>query len=177
MIINYSDQEIIEGKKSIFLAGPTPRGENVISWRTEACQLLENLGFDGVVYVPEYSNWKPKTDYVDQATWERVALMKATVILFWVPRKLPDMAAFTTNVEFGYWLHSGKVIYGRPDDASKIKYLDWLYQTDYHQEPYTDLESLLKASTQLANILDDEKNQEILPLKERVIVKKISKDK
>ena len=54
MIINYSDQEIIEGKKSIFLAGPTPRGENVISWRTEACQLLENLGFDGVVYVPFY---------------------------------------------------------------------------------------------------------------------------
>lgn len=177
MIINYSDQEIIEGKKSIFLAGPTPRGENVISWRTEACQLLENLGFDGVVYVPEYSNWKPKTDYVDQATWERVALMKATVILFWVPRKLPDMAAFTTNVEFGYWLHSGKVIYGRPDDASKIKYLDWLYQTDYHQEPYTDLESLLKASTQLTNILDDEKHQEILPLEERVIVKKISKDR
>ena len=40
MIINYSDQEIIEGKKSIFLAGPTPRGETVISWRTEACQLL-----------------------------------------------------------------------------------------------------------------------------------------
>ena len=109
--------------------------------------------------------------------WEREALTKATVILFWVPRKLPDMAAFTTNVEFGYWLHSGKVIYGRPDDASKIKYLDWLYQTDYHQEPYTDLESLLKASTQLANILDDEKNQEILPLKERVIVKKISKDR
>lgn len=177
MIINYSDQEIIEGKKSIFLAGPTPRGENVISWRTEACQLLENLGFDGVVYVPEYSTWKPKTDYVDQATWERVALTKATVISFWVPRKLPDMAAFTTNVEFGYWLHSGKVIYGRPDDASKIKYLDWLYQTDYHQNPYTDLESLLKASTQLANILDDEKNQEILPLEERVIVKKISKDK
>lgn len=177
MIINYSDQEIIEGKKSIFLAGPTPRGENVISWRTEACQLLENLGFDGVVYVPEYSTWKPKTDYVDQAMWEREALTKATVILFWVPRKLPDMAAFTTNVEFGYWLHSGKVIYGRPDDASKIKYLDWLYQTDYHQEPYTDLESLLKASTQLTNILDDEKNQEILPLEERVIVKKISKDR
>ena len=109
--------------------------------------------------------------------WERVALTRATVILFWIPRKLPDMAAFTTNVEFGYWLHSGKVIYGRPDDASKIKYLDWLYQTDYHQKPYTDLESFLKASTQLANILDDEKNQEILPLKKRVIVKKISKDR
>ena len=177
MIINYSDQEVIKNQKSIFIAGPTPRNGNVESWRTEACRKLEKLGFNGVVYVPEYSTWKPKEDYVDQAMWERVALTRATVILFWIPRKLPDMAAFTTNVEFGYWLHSGKVIYGRLDDASKIKYLDWLYQTDYHQKPYTDLESLLKASTQLTNILDDEKNQEILPLEERVIVKKISKDR
>lgn len=36
----------------------------------------------GVVYVPEYSTWKPKTDYVDQAMWEREALTEATVILF-----------------------------------------------------------------------------------------------
>lgn len=157
MIINYSDQEVIKGKKSIFLAGPTPRGENAISWRTEACQTLKNLDFDGIIYVPEYSTWKPKEDYVDQAMWEREALTSATVILFWVPRKLPDMPAFTTNVEFGYWLHSGKVIYGRPDDASKITYLDWLYQTDYHQKPYTDLESLLKASVELANTLEDKK--------------------
>jgi len=27
MEINYSDQKIIKGKKSIFLAGPTPRGK------------------------------------------------------------------------------------------------------------------------------------------------------
>lgn len=121
MTINYSDQEVIKGKKSIFLAGPTPRGENVASWRTEACQILEQIGFDGVVYVPEYSTWKPKEDYVDQAMWERIALTDATVILFWIPRKLPDMAAFTTNVEFGNWLHSGKAIYGRPNNASKIK--------------------------------------------------------
>lgn len=97
MIINYSDQEVIKGKKSIFLAGSTPRGENVISWRTNACQFLEKMNFNGVVYVPEYSTWKPKEDYVDQAMWERVALINATVILFWVPRKLPDMPAFTTK--------------------------------------------------------------------------------
>ena len=28
MQINYSDQPVITGKKSIFLAGPTPRKEN-----------------------------------------------------------------------------------------------------------------------------------------------------
>lgn len=31
MIINYSDQTIIKNKKSIFLAGPTPRDEKTES--------------------------------------------------------------------------------------------------------------------------------------------------
>ena len=144
MIVNYSDQEIIKGEKSIFLAGPTPRGKDIISWRNEAIKILENLGFDGIVYVPEYSSWKPKTDYVDQAMWERVGLSNANIIAFWIPRHLPDMPAFTTNVEFGYWLHSGKVVYGRPNDAEKIKYLDWLYKLDYNKEPIDSLEELLK---------------------------------
>ena len=85
------------------------------------------------------------------------------------------MAAFTTNVEFGYWLHSGKVIYGRPNDASKIKYLDWLYKVDYGKNPYSDLESLLKASISLANDLYDEQISEILPLKERNIIRTLKK--
>ena len=38
--------------------------------------------------------------------WDREGLIKASVIFFWIPRGLPDMPAFTTNVEFGYWLHS-----------------------------------------------------------------------
>lgn len=159
MLINYSDQKVIKNKKSIFLAGPTPRGEDVVSWRTEACNVLENLKFDGVVYVPEYSTWKPKEDYVDQAMWEREALMEATVIVFWIPRKLPEMPAFTTNVEFGYWLRSGKVIYGRPNDASKIKYLDWLYKLDYKKDPISDLNSLLQESIQLANDLYKESSE------------------
>ncbi len=176
MIINYSDQDVIKGKKSIFLAGPTPRGENIISWRTEACQILNQIGFDGIVYVPEYSSWKPKEDYVDQAMWERIALTNATVIIFWIPRKLPDMAAFTTNVEFGYWLHSGKVVYGRPNDASKIKYLDWLYALDYNKTPYDDLQSLLEESVQLVDNLYDQQLGEVLPLEERKIIRKLVRE-
>ncbi len=152
MKINYSDQEVIKGEKSIFLAGPTPRGENVVSWRTNAVKKLEEYGFDGVVYVPEYSSWKPKEDYVDQAMWERIALTEATTILFWIPRSLPDMPGFTTNVEFGYWLPTNKVIYGRPECASKIKYLDWLYELDYHEKPFNNLDDLLKAAITKANI-------------------------
>lgn len=47
MVINYSDQEVIKNKKSIFIAGPTPRDGNVKSWRTTACEKLNELGFDG----------------------------------------------------------------------------------------------------------------------------------
>ena len=154
MIVNYSDQEIIKGEKSIFLAGPTPREKDIISWRNEAIKILENLGFDGIVYVPEYSSWKPKTDYVDQAMWERVGLSNATIIAFWIPRYLPDMPAFTTNVEFGYWLHTGKVVYGRPNGAEKIKYLDWLYKLDYNEEPIDSLEELLKLCVKKINNKD-----------------------
>lgn len=143
MIKNYSDQEVLKGNKSIFLAGPTPRGKDTISWRIEACRILDKIGFDGIVYIPEYSSWKPKESYVDKAMWEREALSNASVILFWIPRHLPNMSGFTTNVEFGYWLHTGKVIYGRPNDAEKIKYLDWLYEFDYGIKPIDNLEQLL----------------------------------
>ena len=170
MVVNYSDQEVIKNQKSIFLAGPTPRGENTESWRTEACKIIEELGFDGVVYVPEYSTWKPKADYVDQAQWERDALSNASIIVFWIPRSLPDMPAFTTNVEFGYWLHTGKVIYGRPDDAKKIKYLDWLYKTDMNKEPYNNLQELLKDSVEQANTIGVNKHTEILSIEDRKIM-------
>lgn len=151
MKINYSDEKVIKGKKSIFLAGPTPRDEKMISWRKEACKILEELNFEGVVYVPEYSTWKVKESYIDQAMWEREALTEADVIVFWVPRSLPDMPAFTTNVEFGYWLHSGKVLYGRPDIAEKIKYLDWLYKVDYGLEPESELNKLLSLAVKKVN--------------------------
>jgi hypothetical protein len=172
MIINYSDQKVLKGQKSIFLAGPTPRGENIESWRTDACQFLEDSGFDGIVYVPEYSTWRSKTDYVDQAQWERDALASASVIVFWIPRTLPGMPAFTTNVEFGYWIHSGKILYGRPDEAKKIKYLDWLYKTDTNKEPYDSLEQLLSDSINFANAIGVHNENEILPIQKRLIMKK-----
>ena len=149
MRVNFSDEVVLKGKKSIFLAGPTPREEKVASWRVDAVKKLEELGFDGVVFVPEYSTWVPKTNYVDQANWEREALTEATVILFWIPRSLPDMPGFSTNVEFGYWMHSKKVIYGRPDGAPKTRYLDWLYRTDYNEEPFNNLDRLLEYAVEI----------------------------
>ncbi len=83
--------------------------------------------------------------------WERIALTEVTTIVFWIPRHLPDMPAFTTNVEFGYWLHTRKVVYGRPDNAEKIKYLDWLYELDYGSKPINNLQELLQLAVTKIN--------------------------
>ena len=128
---------------------------------------MKNIEFDGVIYVPEYSTPKPKEDYVDQASWEREALINATVIAFWIPRMIPDMPAFTTNVEFGYWIHSGKILYGRPNGASKIKYLDWLYITDTNRKPFNNINDLLSESILLTDKLFDNSEMEMLPLSKK----------
>lgn len=81
------------------------------------------------------------------------------------------MPAFTTNVEFGYWLHTGKILYGRPDDARKIKYLDWLYETNMNSKPYNSLEELLIESKNKADELEKNDCNKILPIQLRKIMK------
>jgi hypothetical protein len=115
---------------SIFLAGPTPRSYEVKSWRPEALRLLES--FEGAVYLPEKRSGGTSHSYDDQIQWETDALTAASCIMFWVPRELepdqngyPRMGALTTNVEFGMWMRSGKVILGYPPRAEKMSYLAW----------------------------------------------------
>ena len=111
MVINYSDQLVMHTEKSIFLAGPTPRKNDVKSWRPEACRYLQEQGFNGIVYVPELSTKEALFSYDKQIEWEWEALDNASIIIFWIPRELPDMPAFTTNVEFGYYVRDDKVVY------------------------------------------------------------------
>ncbi len=111
---------------AVFLAGPTPRSPDVPSWRPEALALLAEAGFRGVVFVPETASGDRSPDYDDQVEWERQGLNFADRILFWVPRDLERMPALTTNVEFGRWCTSGKVVLGFPRSAPKNKYLQWL---------------------------------------------------
>ena len=155
MIINYSDKKVLKGRKSIFLAGPTPRSLDIETWRKDAINILDELGFDGIVYVPEKECDDRSYDYNNQVFWEREALHNATVIVFWIPRSIPSMPAFTTNVEFGYWIskNSKKVLYGRPDKSDKNKYLDWLYKTEISREPINNLRDLLKVA--VINIKDN----------------------
>jgi hypothetical protein len=108
-------------RKTIFLAGPTPRSPDVASWRPRALELLRD--FDGHVFVPEDPAGGVRGDYDDQIEWELTGLERADCILFWVPRKLPEMPAFTTNVELGLFAGSGRAIFGAPPDAEKVRYL------------------------------------------------------
>lgn len=153
MQVKYYEDDIIENEKSIVLCGPTPRDTNTPSWRPEALKILKKLDYDGIVYVPEYKDGKGYNSSFEKVkyTWERNTYLNSTVILFWVPREIPNMLGLTTNVEFGYWLKSGKCIYGRPDFAQRTRYLDWLYNLEYNKEPYNNLEELLKETIKLAN--------------------------
>lgn len=119
-------------KKTIFLAGPTRRiNENfdgvVSSWRDDAIAHLERIGFDGNVCIPEFKNGvKPENwSYGKQIDWEVEHLVLADVILFWIPRDLKELPAFTTNIEFGEWMKSGKISIGAPDDAPKNDYIKY----------------------------------------------------
>lgn len=152
MIVKYFCDEIEKNEKAIVLCGPTDR-KNKTEWRKQAIKILENLNFDGTIYIPE-PNIKNFENYIEQVEWERNCYIYAKVILFWVPRKFPDMPGLTTNVEFGYWLSTKKCIYGRPDWAERIRYLDWLYELEYNKKPFNNLEELLKEAINLAEIGD-----------------------
>ena len=121
----FANQELPEKwTKSIFLAGPTPRSDDVVSWRPQAVEILEELGYDGVVFVPESSDGKWQHSYVDQVDWEERCLNAADCVLFWIPRELKTMPAFTTNIELGVWLDSGKAVVGFPEHAPKTRYIE-----------------------------------------------------
>lgn len=110
-------------KKSIFLAGPTPRSVEVAGWRDQALEELKSQGYDGTVYVPEPRGGVWKDAYNDQVEWEEAALFRADCILFWVPRDMKTMPALTTNVEWGVWADSGKAVLGTPPEATSVRYL------------------------------------------------------
>jgi hypothetical protein len=138
---------------SIFLAGPTPRSIEDGSWRPEALEIFKARQFDGTVFVPERRDWIAEVDYFDQVEWEWLNLHRCGAIMFWVPRVLPAFPAFTTNVEFGFYLatRTGAVIYGRPDWGQKNKYLDWLFKKVTSAAPKTTLIETVKAAIERAS--------------------------
>ena len=145
----YEDNFIETEKPSIFLAGPTPREKGVKSWRDEAIVLLKEMNYDGTVYIPESNTRVPGAavmPFEDIVEWEQARLNSASAIVFWIPREIVHMPAFTTNVEFGIYYNKGNAIYGRPKNAPKCKYQDYIYQRDVKEQPAETLkDTLLRA--------------------------------
>jgi hypothetical protein len=100
--------------KTLFLAGPSPRNDSHENWREDALQILGSKGYDGHVFVPLPRDGVFPKDYNSQANWEQTAMNRSDVILFWVPRDLENLPAFTTNVEFGQKVKNRNVVYGHP---------------------------------------------------------------
>ena len=119
---------------AIFLAGPTVRGNqtHLTSWRFEAIELFKKKGFNGSLIIPEFvSRTASDKGKVWLPAWEFEGLQLATVIMFWVPRTR-ELIGLTTNHELGYWLgrERDKIVYGRPNDAYRIDYLDIMWKLD-----------------------------------------------
>jgi nucleoside 2-deoxyribosyltransferase len=157
-----SEESITSIKKpSVFLAGPTVRGNqpHLTSWRFEAIEEFKRQGFDGDLIVPEFTS-KTESDK-DKAwipMWEYNGLKKADCIMFWIPRTR-ELIALTTNMEFGYWQarEPQKMIYGRPNDAYRMGYLDIMWAAvaseneEYNPFIYNTLTDTIAASIEMAN--------------------------
>lgn len=129
--------------KTLFLAGPSPRGNSSVkSWRGEAMAILQRLGFNGHVFIPEASDGVWKKDYDGQVEWEEEGLHRSDLVVFWVPRS-SDLPGLTTNIEWGRWYESGKVIWGSPDDAAHTSYPKY-YAKKLKIQQATTLEDTLK---------------------------------
>ncbi len=94
------------------------------NWRPEALRILSEHGFKGMVYVPLPREGDWAENYYAQVEWELDFLDKAHMIAFWIPRDLKHLPGFTTNVEFGMYLKSKKIVLGYPQGAAKMRYLD-----------------------------------------------------
>ncbi len=148
----------------IFLAGPTVRGHQQHlqpSWRCAAIDLFRETGFQGSLIIPEFSDCtlSDKGRY-DLPTWEYAGLKLADCILFWVPRTR-ELIGLTTNFELGYWMRWREdLVYGRPNDAYRIDYLDILWKKDYEEYKvgsdviYRTLASTTEAALRLVGFFD-----------------------
>ena len=127
--IGYAQDEIPSSwDGSVFLAGPTPRSKDVPSWRPRAVEALrEQWRATGtgrlVVFVPETREGGFRGGWDAQVEWEDACLNACDVIAFWVPRDMATLPGLTTNVEWGRWESSGKVVLGAPPNAANNRYL------------------------------------------------------
>ncbi len=138
MDVYYASEAFPESfKKSIFLAGPSPKGEQigvVPDWRQQALAHLRSIGYDGAVFmpVPRGGKWATRVPYSDILRWELEAAKRSDVICFWVPRS-DILPGATTNIEWGKYYDSGRSVLGYPPKAPGMR---WFTRTaEWEQVP------------------------------------------
>lgn len=153
MTVVYSREDMPKDEtKSMFLAGPVPRKEYELSWKNEALEILDSMGYNGVVYIPENRNPEQKEGNFDlqaQLDWEYTCMCACDAIVFWIPREMRsdfEMIGLTTNVEFGRFLNSNKLFCGCPDEAPRMEYLKLISRDKYKW--HNTLEDTLKSVVQ-----------------------------
>jgi hypothetical protein len=148
----YAQQDLpVSWDGSVFLAGPTPRSPEVASWRPAALDVLRQRWRDDghlVVFVPEAESGGFNGTWDAQVEWEDHCLHAADVIAFWIPRDMATLPGLTTNVEWGRWESSGKVVLGAPPEAPSIKYLRH-YANKYGAPTADTLEETMAAALDL----------------------------
>lgn len=150
---------------SIFLAGPTKRGKELTAWRVFAIRLLEEKKYDGVVFVPEpKAGWDEDQDYQRQVAWEHEAINRSDCVLFWVPRDVESLPGFTTNVEFGFLYQLGKIVFGAPRNAHKVRYLEYLCQKEFLPQAQTLSETVDIALTVVSKAVQRRGGECCIPL-------------
>lgn len=147
MKIIYAQESIPnEINKSLFLAGPSLRpGQEGISWRIKALEILNLIGYDGIVFVPEAREGNFEDfNYESQILWETRALRASDNILFHINRNTKtELLGLTTNDEWGYWKDSGKCILSTELTADSVRYQEW-WAKDLKVPVYHELFSAIK---------------------------------
>lgn len=102
--------------KSVFLAGP------ITEWREYAIKYLRDHGYDGIIYNPEVTEDQYNNNYDEQFKWEHDHLDCCDLIIFWIPRDVKNgITGLATNVEFGLYANSNKLIVGAPNEEKYIE--------------------------------------------------------
>lgn len=112
LVLCYNDRDMPkdgEGThfKTIFLAGPTSRNQNLESeWRSIAVSMLRDYGFNGYIYVPEPRGQEREGDFDSGFVnnWKTSRSMSASLIIFWMPRNVADLTDVDARFELDFSL-------------------------------------------------------------------------
>lgn len=103
--------------------------------------MLEQLRYDGVVYIPEERERCPTIAALDdevKVKWTRGAPMRSDVIVFLLPEDLKCLPNVVMGVELGWLMQSGRIVLGAHLETGEIRALQ-IYAREFHVPYYREL--------------------------------------